>query len=284
MAFELNFQNDYVSLILKGECTGNEVPSVDEYALKEAKSRGIKNVIVQCGECGSVSTHFLRQLSQIFRGLKEINGKMCLVNVNEEIQNNIRKNGLDRILVSKISLRGALIEFGVVKAKDFDVAFINPFLNATQKVIKVQCSMEAIPQKPFVKQPNDPLLLGDISGIIGVTSETFNGTLAISFPEVLFVKLASNMLAQQFDKISDDIVDLAGELSNIILGQAKIELNTLGYRIQQAIPSCVWGKEHKIKHFGSSMCIVLPFKTPAGIFHVEVSSSQALLESKTTKG
>ncbi|OFY98917.1 MAG: hypothetical protein A2070_12910 [Bdellovibrionales bacterium GWC1_52_8] len=172
------------------------------------------------------------------------------------------------------------MEFGLAKQKEFDVNFINPFINATQKVLKIQCRTDTTAGKPFVKKASDPMLLGDISGIIGITSETFNGTLAISFSEKIFVKLATNMLGKEYGQISPEIVDLAGELSNIILGQTKIELNQLGYRIQQAIPSCVWGKDHKIKHFGGGACIVVPFETADGLFHIEIMSNNTGSQGK----
>jgi chemotaxis protein CheX len=147
-------------------------------------------------------------------------------------------------------------------------------------VLKIQCFLEAKTGKPFLKKPTDPLLLGDLSGIIGITSEVFSGTLAISFPEPLFLKIAENMLGEKHSQITAGIVDIAGELSNMILGQAKIELNNLGFQVQQALPSCIWGKDHKVKHFGGGACIVLPFETAHGVFHVEVSTNQALLSSK----
>jgi len=46
-----------------------------------------------------------------------------------------------------------------------------------------------------------------------------------------------------------------------------------------AIPSCVWGKDHKIKSFGGGICVVIPFETEAGTFYSEVSTNNNLLNS-----
>ncbi len=280
MPFEFTPQTEYLVLTLKGECNGDGADKVMPGAEKHLAAGNLKFVVVQCSECGDIDTVFLRTLAQLYKRVKDLNGKLCLVHANDKIQEAIKRNGLDRILPWKMSLRGALVEFGLVKSKEFDVNFINPFLAATQKVLKVQCFLEATAQKPFIKKPTDPPLLGDISGIIGLTAETFNGTLAISFPSSLFLVLATNMFGQPYTEITSEIVDLAGELSNMILGQAKMVLNPLGYQIQQAIPSCVWGKDHKIKHFGGGACVVLPFETKAGIFHVEVISNSGVQEKK----
>ncbi|MGK5087139.1 chemotaxis protein CheX [Bdellovibrionota bacterium FG-2] len=280
MPFEVTTQTDYLVVTLKGDCNGDGADKLAPAADKQLLAGALKYIVVQCSECGDIDPTFMRVLAMLYKRGKELNGKLCLVHANDRIQEAIKRSGLDRILPCKMSLRGALVEFGLVKAKEFDVNFINPFLAATQKVLKVQCFLETTAQKPFIKKPTDPPLFGDISGIIGLTAETFNGTLAISFPGPLFLVLASNMFGQPYKEITNEIVDLAGELSNMILGQAKMVLNPLGYQIQQAIPSCVWGKDHKIKHFGGGACVVMPFETKAGVFHVEVISNSGVQEKK----
>lgn len=270
MPFEIVSQTEYLLVKLRGDCLGDEKPSLLESFQSLIGSSGLKKAVIQCSECAMVGLPFMRQMSQVYRELKSVNGELRLVAANEFIQNTIRTNGLDRILVNRLSLRGALVDLGLAKAKDFDVNFINPFLNATQKVFKVQCFLETRPQKPYLKKPTDPMLLGDISGIIAVTSETFSGTLAISLSEKIFAKIATNMLGEACEKIEESNVDLIGEIANIILGQAKIELGQLGYNVQMALPSCVWGKDHKIKHFGGGVCVVIPFETDHGTIYSEV--------------
>lgn len=273
MPFEILSQSDYILVKLTGECLGDERPSLHEAFAQAMDKTSLKLAIIQCGECSSMASSFLRELAQVFKLLKSKNGQLRLVSANVAVTTSIKNNGLDRILVNKMSLRGALVDFGLVKQKEFDVNFINPFLTSTQKVFKVQCFLETKAKTPYLKKPTDPLLLGDISGIISITSETFCGTLAISLSEVIFCKIASNMLGEDIKAIDEQNVDLVGELANMILGQSKIQLQQLGYSIQMALPSCVWGKDHKIKHFGAGICIVIPFETDMGMFYSEIMTS-----------
>lgn len=286
MPFEIISQNDYLLIKLKGDCIGDDNPTLHHTFSTTMQTTGIKLAVIQCGECGTMGPGFLRGLAQVYKELKTVNGQLRLVSANAQILESIKANGLDRILVNKISLRGALVDLGLMKPKDFDVNFINPFLNATQKVLKIQCFMEAKPQKPHLKKATDPLLLGDISGIISVTSETFSGTMAISLSETIFKKVAHNMLGEECSGITESNVDLVGELANMILGQAKIELATLGYSINMALPSCVWGKDHKIKHFGAGICVVIPFETDLGTFYTEImtNNNQALKAAASAGG
>ncbi len=273
MAFELVSQNEYLLLKIKGEFQGSGDTDLLAVFKEQQEKTQLKYLIIQCSECSFIGADAMREFAQIYKNLKTINGGMRLVAVNPDIEQSIKKAGLDRILSCKASLRGALVDFGLVTTKEFDVNFINPFLGSTLKVFEIQCQTKATAQKPFLKKAGDPLLLGDISGIISISSETFNGTLAISLAEVIFVKIASRMLGEEYKVIDEGNVDLIGELANIILGQAKIELAKLGYGIQMALPSCVWGKDHKIKHFGGGVCVVIPFECEFGVFHIEVMTT-----------
>ncbi len=147
--------------------------------------------------------------------------------------------------------------------------FIHPFLNATIHILNVQANLPAEPGKAYLKKQNDRLV-GDVSGIIGVVSDKFNGSVVISFPEPTFLKVMSNMLGESFTELSPEIVDGAGEILNMIFGQAKIVLNEKGYGIKTAIPSVVTGKQLSVSTMTKGPVVVVPFQSGAGDFFVEI--------------
>jgi chemotaxis protein CheX len=148
-----------------------------------------------------------------------------------------------------------------------NVDLINPFLKATINVLKMMAMVDAKPGKPFLK--NDPVALGDVSGIIGVTGDT-EGSLAVTFTEPCIVSIVSNMLGEQFETINADIKDAVGEITNMISGDARRELGEAGMFLEAAIPTVVSGREHSVDHISNSPTIVIPFETPDGSFNVEV--------------
>lgn len=155
-----------------------------------------------------------------------------------------------------------------------DINFVNPFLAATLHVLKVQAQVEATPGKVYLKKDNPTTLSGDVSGVIGIVSETFNGTVVISFPEETFLKVMSNMLGEEYTELSKDILDGAGEITNMIFGQAKITLNERGYGIKIALPTVVSGKGHTMQGTTKNgPTVVIPFTSPAGSFFVEITLS-----------
>jgi len=163
--------------------------------------------------------------------------------------------------------------FIIMEGQTLDVKIINPFINATLNVLETMAFIKSDAQKPYLKKDN--VAKGDVSGVVGFTGET-NGTVFITFDESCILKIVSNMFGEQINEINDEIKDAVGELTNMISGQARKELEEIGKVFQGAIPSVVSGKNHEIKPLTKGPKIAIPFKTDFGNFTVEVS-----LESKS---
>jgi len=148
-----------------------------------------------------------------------------------------------------------------------NVAFINPFLEATVEVLKTMAFVEPVAGKPYLKKDN--LAKGDISGIIGMTGDA-RGSLALSFSAGAILHIVGNMLGEEIQDINGDIKDAVGELTNMVSGVARKKLEAAGYNITAAIPTVVSGKNHSILHVLGGPSIIIPFETEAGSFVVDV--------------
>lgn len=124
-----------------------------------------------------------------------------------------------------------------------DVRFINPILESCIDVISKMTSLTITAQKPYVKQNGE--LSGDISGVVGVVSSGFKGTISLSFFELGFLKIVTKMLDEEHKSITADNKDAIAELLNIIFGAAKKILNENGMNIKPAIPTIIHGAGHR---------------------------------------
>ena len=149
-----------------------------------------------------------------------------------------------------------------------NVEFMNPFLISTANVIKTMAKTEAKPGKPFLK--SEKSANGDVTGIVGMRGTQARGSLAITFTEPAILHIYSQMLDEKADKISDDIVDCVGEITNMICGGAKAILSEKGYKFDMAIPSMIAGENHTIFHKTNGKIICIPFDTIAGSFFLEI--------------
>ncbi len=148
-----------------------------------------------------------------------------------------------------------------------DVTLINPFINATINVLETMAFMEVTAGKPFLKKGN--VAIGDITGLMGLTGVA-NGTVAVTFESKCILAIVSNMFGEKMNEINSEIIDAVGELTNMISGQARRELEEVGRSFKAAIPSVVAGEKHSITHYTNGPKIAIPFATENGDFTIEV--------------
>ncbi len=148
-----------------------------------------------------------------------------------------------------------------------DVKIINHFLSATVKVLKTMAFINAKPSKPYIKKGE--LATGDISSIVGLTGEK-RGTVSISFEMKCIVKIVSNMLGEELVELKGETADGVGEIANMISGQARKNLEEVGYHFDGAIPSVFSGENHNIIHITDGPIIAIPFSTDFGAFVMEI--------------
>jgi chemotaxis protein CheX len=148
-----------------------------------------------------------------------------------------------------------------------DVHLINPFIEATVHVLSSMAFTQAHVGKPYRKQNN--LAGGDVTGIVGLTGET-RGTLSVSFSEDCILSIVSKMFDEEISEINHEVKDAVGEILNIVSGQARQKLETLGRTLKGAIPTVIAGKNHSITHITTHSVIAIPFSTDNGKFTIEV--------------
>lgn len=261
----------YTVIKFDGELDYNQCKLFEE-EIDGISNNGDRHILVNCETLTNIPKDWLRSLLRMQINTKKDGKIFKLFHVNLSLTNYMKKEGIDTTFKIAKDLRDALSEVGLAPKRTLDTEFINPFLNATIHVLKVQATTEARPGKVHMKKPNDQTM-GDVSGIIGIVSDAFNGSVVISFPEQTFLKIMSSMLGEVYTKLDKDIIDGAGELTNMIFGQAKIVLNEKGYGIKTAIPSVVSGKNHILTAQSKGPVVVVPFESTAGNFVVEICLS-----------
>lgn len=148
------------------------------------------------------------------------------------------------------------------------VTYINPFINSTTHVLETMAFTKVTCGKPYLKK--DGVAKGDVSAVIGLTGDV-KGTLSISFTEMSILAIVTKMFGEEMNELNDEIKDAVGEITNMISGQARQELEGLGRSLKAAIPTVIMGKNHSISHMTSHPVIAIPFDTEDGKFTIEIS-------------
>lgn len=115
-------------------------------------------------------------------------------------------------------------------------------------------------------------LSGDVSGLVGITQEgTLEGTLTVCFKTATIRNMLPRLLGDDVPITSEVVMDAVGEITNMIFGQVKTELNERGYKVRFGLPSVVSGSGHFIGHMHQGRYMIIPFDLQGTPFHVHLA-------------
>ena len=140
--------------------------------------------------------------------------------------------------------------------------------NAFKVQLSSNCSVAQLTMKA------DPQKIGPIDCLstIMLQSTKLAGSLSIGFSKLTFLAVLAKMIGESMPEITSENCDASSELLNIIYGQARKEINELGFDFQLAIPSTVIGTTLAIaKNNLSGQVLYFNCKSELGEFVVVLS-------------
>ncbi|MFA4993995.1 MAG: chemotaxis protein CheX [Bdellovibrionales bacterium] len=114
-------------------------------------------------------------------------------------------------------------------------------------------------------------LVGDISGLIGLVQSQLDGTLILCMTSETLRDILPQVLGKSITVTQEMTIDAVGELTNMIFGQVKNELNQRKHQIKLGIPCVVTGKGHFVCQFHRGKYMIVPFHLDGKLFQVYVA-------------
>lgn len=151
-----------------------------------------------------------------------------------------------------------------------DVRFVNPVLDAVVNVLSTMAQMTPQAGKPTIKP--DSQARGVVTGLIDFSGKQVTVSTAISFPKSVVFEITKRMLRTEPKEVDEMVMDLVGEIANMMAGGAKASLEKEGYDFELTLPKVDAGEGHEVKHSISGPVVLLPFSTESGEFFVEICS------------
>jgi len=150
------------------------------------------------------------------------------------------------------------------------VNFINPVLASMLNVLSTMAHIDPKVGSPKVKEKNEIVRGKNITGVMSMAGRRGNASIALTFSETAILHIAKKMLpGSEIATIDGMVIDLVGELANMVLGGAKSSLENGGYFFSLSLPTIILGTDYLIAHKTNAPIIVLPFVMPEGEFFVE---------------
>jgi chemotaxis protein CheX len=142
---------------------------------------------------------------------------------------------------------------------------INPFIASVVEVFSVmlQCKLT----RGELSLSTDFQPKHDVSGIIGLSGKA-SGTVIVSLERDVAIALTEKLLGERPIAINGDVIDAVGELTNMVAGRAKSDLQHLAMTL--ALPTVITGKNHVIRFGSTTQTICIPYVCQWGELSLEV--------------
>jgi chemotaxis protein CheX len=137
-----------------------------------------------------------------------------------------------------------------------EAGFVNAYLAAVQNVFKTMVQLDIAMGKPILKK--DRYTSGQVTGVIGFAGDK-KGTFSLAFSRKGAIFIYKKMVYEDAPSVTPDVIDAIGELTNIISGQARVQIEALGYKLSAALPTVVVGENVEINFITKLPIISLPF-------------------------
>jgi len=152
------------------------------------------------------------------------------------------------------------------------VEFINPFISATLDVFKTMLGCTLVRGPLSLKREHTPA--HEVSGLIGLSGKC-RGMIVVSLGRETAIRAAEIMLGARPDEVDRDVMDAIGELTNMIAGAAKTQLEE--YRLTIGLPTVICGKNQVITFPSETQPLAIPFDSEIGPVSVQVGLVEMLV-------
>ncbi|MDX1922734.1 MAG: chemotaxis protein CheX [Alphaproteobacteria bacterium] len=114
-------------------------------------------------------------------------------------------------------------------------------------------------------------LTGDVSGVVGFVQEKLEGTLTACFNMKTIRTVLPRLLGDDIEITQAVAMDAVGEITNMIFGQIKTELNKRGHHVRFGMPSVISGDGHFISQLHQGRYMIMNFELEGGVIQIHIA-------------
>lgn len=151
------------------------------------------------------------------------------------------------------------------------VEFINPFVSATLNTFETMLGTTLSRGAVRVKDNHSPS--HEVSGLIGFAG-SYHGMVVLSIGRPTAINVTEKLLGLRPESVDSTVLDAVGELTNIIAGGAKSELEALQLCI--GLPSVICGKSRSLPFPSGAPAIEIPFESDIGSLCIEIGLAETV--------
>lgn len=150
-----------------------------------------------------------------------------------------------------------------------DITLINPALKSITAVFSTLASTNLTSSPLKTKNKNEFVYGKSIAGVMNLVSNCAQASVVIIFPEQTILNLANKIMPETVERVDAVVIDLVGEITNIVSGGVKRTLENEGYLFDLSLPTIIMGNEYLVAYLPDAPIIAASFATPYGELTLE---------------
>ncbi len=147
-------------------------------------------------------------------------------------------------------------------------AIVDIVRTVTHEVFSTMLTLDAVAGEPYT-EVQAPGGCEEVVSFIGLAGSC-TGTGSLRCSAATACRLASNFLMSGFESVNDEVLDALGELTNMIIGNLKNQLEDRLGSIGLSIPTVVHGQNFVARSLTREEWTVVPFRWPEGQLDVRI--------------
>jgi len=155
-----------------------------------------------------------------------------------------------------------------ITGEELHQRLVAEIVEATGSVLSTMLGME-VEARPGVTGAPGPGPLGGVSAMVGLVGPWI-GAGAVSCNGKMACRLASQMLMREYDTVNEDVLDAVGEVTNMIVGNIKTNLESTLGDLSLGIPTVTFGEHFATRSLAKETWTLVPFGAGSEELYVQV--------------
>jgi len=150
-----------------------------------------------------------------------------------------------------------------------DIVIIHALMDSMFTIFTTMMNTQARAGVPIPK--SHTTAMGGVTALIGMKAEGARGSVAVTLPMPALSEISRRLLGDEMTVIDKNAADLAGELTNMLVGGAKRILSEKGHEFDMQVPQLLMGEGHVIEHHHGGQTVLLPVTVGQSEFYIELN-------------
>lgn len=151
-----------------------------------------------------------------------------------------------------------------------DTDYTTAVLESARNVFDMLVHVDVAVGEAKTKGRLEFIAMKSITGNMNLISSNAQASIAVIIPNDVVINISNKVMPEPVVRVNEVVIDLVGEITNMIAGGVKSLMEKQGYLFNLSLPTIIFGSEYLVAHLPQSPITQINLDTELGPFLIEV--------------